>query len=80
LLLVDNANIHSVTKVISNTTVKFLPPKLTSEVQCLDQGNIRVVKSQYRQQILQYIVTITETNNTKSDFNKSVSVLHAVHG
>jgi hypothetical protein len=28
--------------------------------------------------MLQHIVTITETNNTKSDFNKSMSVLHAV--
>jgi len=28
--------------------------------------------------MLQYIVTVAETSNTKSDFNKSVSVLHAV--
>jgi hypothetical protein len=28
--------------------------------------------------MLQYIVTIAETNNTKSDCKKSVSVLHAV--
>jgi hypothetical protein len=28
--------------------------------------------------MLQYIVTVAETRNTKSDFNKSISVLHAV--
>jgi hypothetical protein len=75
LLLVDNATSHSVTKVMSNVTVKFLAQNLTSEVQPLDQG---IIKSRYRQQMLQYIVTIAKTNNTKSDDNKSVSVLHAV--
>jgi hypothetical protein len=64
--------------VIGKIKVKFLPSNLTSEVQPLDQGIMRAVKSQYYQQMLQYIVTIAETNNTKSEFNKSVSVLHAV--
>jgi hypothetical protein len=35
LLPVDKATSHSVTKVMSNVTVKFLPPNLTSEVQPL---------------------------------------------
>ena len=60
----------TVTKVMSNVTVKFLTPNLTSEVRLLVQGIIRAVKSRYRQQMLQYIVTIAETNNTKSDFKK----------
>jgi uncharacterized protein YeeX (DUF496 family) len=78
LLLVDSMTSHCVTKMMSNIKVKFLPPNLTSEVQPLDQGVIRAVKSQYHQQMLQYIVTITETNNTKTDFNKSVSVFYTV--
>jgi hypothetical protein len=58
--------------------MKFLLLNLTSDVQTLHQGIIRAVKPRYRQQMLQYTVTIAETNNTKSEFNKSVSVLHAV--
>jgi uncharacterized protein YeeX (DUF496 family) len=64
--------------VMSNVTVKFLPPNLTSEVQPLDQGIIRSVKACYRKMMLQYIVTVAETSNTRSDFNKSIPVLHAV--
>jgi hypothetical protein len=65
---------------MSNVKVQFLPSNLTSEVPPLDQGIRRAVKLQYRQQMLQYVVTIAETNNTKSDFSKSVSVLHSVRG
>jgi hypothetical protein len=78
LLLVDNATSRRGTKVMSNVTVKFLPPNLTSEVQPLDQGVIRSVKVRYRKMMLQYIVTVAEASNTKSDFNKSISVLRAV--
>jgi hypothetical protein len=78
LLLVANATRHCATKVMRKVQVKFLPPNLTSDVQPLDQGIIPAIKSRYRQQMLQYVVTIAETNNTKSDFNKSVPVLHAV--
>jgi hypothetical protein len=78
LLLVDNATSHCVAKVMSNIKAKFPPPNLTSEVQLLDQGIIRAVKSPHHQQMLQYIITVAETNNTKSDFNKSLSVSHTV--
>jgi hypothetical protein len=78
LLLVDNPTSHCVTKMMGKIKVKFLLSNLTSEVQPLDQGIMRAVKSRYHQQMLQYIVTIAETNNIKSEFNKSVSVLHAV--
>jgi hypothetical protein len=77
LLLVDNATSHHGTKMTSNVTVKFLPPNLTSEVQPLDRGITRSEKARYRK-MLQYIVTVAEASNTKSDFNKSISVLHAV--
>lgn len=76
--LVDNATSHSVTKVVGNVTVKFLPPNLTREVQPLEQRTIRAVKLQYRWQTLWYAVTITETNNIKHDLNKQISVLHAI--
>jgi hypothetical protein len=78
LLLVDNAASDRGTKVMGNVTVKFLPPNLTSEVKPLDQGIIQSVEACYRKNILQYIVTVAEASNTKSDFNKSISVLHAV--
>jgi uncharacterized protein YeeX (DUF496 family) len=77
LLLVDNATSDRGTNVMSNVTVKFLPPNLTSEVQALDQGIIRSVKARYRKKMLQYTVTVAEASNTRSDFNKSISVLHA---
>jgi hypothetical protein len=63
---------------MTNVKVKFLPPNLTSEVQPLDQGIIWAVKSRYRKQMLQYKVSVAEASNIKSDFNKSISVLHKV--
>ena len=63
LLLLDNATSHSVTKMISNVTVKFLPPNLAYEVQPLDQQTIPAVKLQYLWQTLWYTVTVTKTNN-----------------
>jgi hypothetical protein len=53
LLLVYNATSHSVTKVMSKVSVKFLPPNLTSEVQLLEQGIIHAVKWRYHHQKLQ---------------------------
>jgi hypothetical protein len=44
LLLFNNATSHTVTKVVSNITIKFLPPNLTYEVQPLDQQTIPAVK------------------------------------
>ena len=69
-MLFDNATCHSVTKVISKVTVKVLPPNLTYEAQPSEQQTIRAVKLQYHWQTLRYTVTITETKNVKSDFNK----------
>jgi hypothetical protein len=71
LFLVDNATSHHGTKEMTNVKVKFLPPNLTSEVQLLDQGIIRAVKSIYHKQMLQYKVSVVEASNVKSDFNKS---------
>ncbi|XP_033221235.1 uncharacterized protein LOC117175637 [Belonocnema kinseyi] len=62
LLLVDNV----------------LPLNLTSEVQPLDQGIIRVVKARYRKKMLQHLITVAEDCDTRSQFLKSISVLHAV--
>jgi hypothetical protein len=78
LLLADNATSHRGTTVMSNVTVKFLPLNLTSEVQPLDQGITRSVKVRYRKMMLQYTVTVAEPSNTRYDFNKSISALHAV--
>lgn len=78
LLLVDNATSHNCTKILSHVTVKFLPPNLTSEVQPLDQGIIRAVKARYRKKMLQHLITVAEDCDTRSQFLKSISVLHAV--
>jgi hypothetical protein len=45
LLLVDNATSHSVTKVMSNVTLKFIPQNVTSEVQPSYQGSTQGAKS-----------------------------------
>jgi hypothetical protein len=45
LLLVDNAISHSVTKVISKVTVKFIPQNIASEVQPSYQGSTQAAKS-----------------------------------
>jgi hypothetical protein len=45
LLLVDNATSHSVTKVMSNVTVKFIPQNITFEVQLSYQGSTQAAKS-----------------------------------
>jgi hypothetical protein len=65
----DNATSHRGAKEITNVKVKFLPTNLTSEVQPLDQGIIRAVKSRYRKQMLQYAVSVEEASDIKSDFN-----------
>jgi hypothetical protein len=77
LLFADNITSHHGTMVMSNVTVEFLLSNLTSELQPLDQGIIRAVKAHYCK-MLQCLVTITETSSTKSDFNKSISILHAI--
>jgi hypothetical protein len=59
---------------MSNATAKFLSPNLTSEFQPLNQGIIRSVEARYGKKML----TVAEASNTKSDFNKSISVLQAV--
>jgi len=45
LLLVDNATSHSVTKVMSNVTVKFNPQNVKYEVKPSYQGSTQAAKS-----------------------------------
>ncbi|XP_057327565.1 tigger transposable element-derived protein 6-like [Microplitis mediator] len=78
LLLIDYATSHNTTKTLSNVTVQFLPPNLTSEIQPLDQGIIKAVKDRYRSRLLEYIVSKAENCQSKEEFHKSVTVLHAI--
>src|SRR6266498_3129911 len=50
LLLVDNALTHALyeTTYLTNITIKYLPPNITSHLQPCDQGIINSFKSQYR--------------------------------
>lgn len=78
LLVVDNAGNHKTSAKLSNITIKFLPPNLTSEVQPLDQGIFRAVKARYRTKMLHYLVSVAEAADTRRDFYQSINVLHAI--
>ncbi|XP_044597489.1 tigger transposable element-derived protein 6-like [Cotesia glomerata] len=69
---------HNTTKTLSNVTVQFFPPNLTSEIQPLDQGIIKTVKDHYRSKLLEYIVSKAENCDCKEEFHKSITVLHAI--
>jgi hypothetical protein len=62
---------------MSNVTVKFRPPNLTSEVYALDQGIARAFEAHYLKRVLQ-IVAIAETSHRNSYLNKSISMLHTI--
>lgn len=47
LLLLDNASSHTKGLMLSNVTVKFLPPNTTSHIQPMDAGIIRTFKAYY---------------------------------
>jgi hypothetical protein len=67
LFLVDNDTAYHGTKCNG----KILSLNLTTEVQPIDLGVIQAVKA--CKMMLQYLVTITEASNMKSDFKKSIN-------
>ena len=63
ILSVLNAISHVVSKKLSNVHVKFLPPRLTSELQTLDQGIIQTMKADYRKSMLHSLLAAVEKFN-----------------
>ena len=82
-MLLDNASSHVVrfakvgksrgfsTLGLSNMTLVFLPPNVTSVVQHLDQGIIASFKFQYKKKLLQWVLSQYD-NATLKDLRKVV--------
>ncbi|XP_021928999.1 tigger transposable element-derived protein 6-like [Zootermopsis nevadensis] len=77
LLLVDNATSH-VSSNLSNVSIQFLPPNLTSEVQPLDKGIIQSVKLLYRKQLMHSLINAADKCKDVTEFSRSVTVLDAI--
>jgi hypothetical protein len=56
LLLIDNASCHGKDHNLSNVTVKYFPPNMTSHLQPLDAGIIAACKAWYRRFHLSHLV------------------------
>ena len=67
ILLVDNASGHNVTetlkKKLTNTTLKYFDPNVTSHIQPCDQGIIRNLKVHYRPMLLKNCLNVFEDKN-----------------
>ena len=81
MLLVDNASCHTAPENMSltNISVKFFPPNVTSLIQPLDQGLIRAVKCHYRTQIIRQLVIHVDGGSEVADFAKKVDILKAMY-
>lgn len=79
LLLINDASSHKTSLTLSNVDVQFMPDNLTSEVQPLNRGIIRAVKTQYRIMMFQHIL-VTETESAMSETNlcQTINVLQAI--
>lgn len=64
LFLIDNCPAHpSIQHKLKAITLKFFPPNMTSLLQPLDQGVIKVFKHYYRRRILMKVLDALENNN-----------------
>ena len=77
LLFVDNAPSHP-TIDLSNVVVKFFPANCTSELQPMDQGIIKTLKTGYRKRLLRSVLAKIDSGETGDALVKSISVLDAV--
>ena len=62
LFLVDNAPSHMVDAEYSNIKIVFLPANMTTKLQLLDQGIIRVVKLAYRKAITKKVLACIDAD------------------
>ena len=73
LMFVDNASPHSKDLKLSNITLKFFPPKTTSQTQPLDMGIIAWLKRKYSE-----IITTRFLINYTLQKENTISLLEAV--
>ena len=78
LLFVDNAPSHPQIK-LSNVVIKFFPANCTSELQPMDQGIIKKLKTGYRKRLLRRIIARINSVETGDKLIKSVNVLDAIY-
>nr|XP_061782207.1 tigger transposable element-derived protein 1-like [Nerophis lumbriciformis] len=62
LLLLDNAEGHTVDLSFDGVHIEFLPPNTTLQIQPMDQGVIRAFKALYTQSILQNLVDAKDSD------------------
>lgn len=77
LLFLDNATSHQNVE-LSNVTLVFFPPNMTSALQPLDQGIIQAFKLYYRRALLSKCVYSADNCKTAVDFTSSITALDAV--
>jgi hypothetical protein len=78
LMIMDNCPAYPKVENLSNVTVKFLPPNVTSVLQPLDQGIIKNFKALCRKLLLTCVVANSNNFQSITEFSKSINVLHAV--
>jgi hypothetical protein len=81
VLFVDNCAAHSKNVAhLSNVRVEFLPPNMTSAVQPVDQGVIKVLKHQFQKRLVGRMLQLIKINPGAKNLNNSrLSVLDAMH-
>ena len=78
LLFVDNAPSNPQIK-LSNVVIKFFPGNCTSELQPMDQGIIKKLKTGYRKRLLLRVIAKIDSCETGDELVKSVNVLDAIY-
>jgi hypothetical protein len=81
LLFIDNCAAHPKNvSHLSNVRVEFLPPNMTSVVQPVDQGVIKVLKHQFRKRLVGRMLQLVKiTPGARNLNNFRLSVLDAMH-
>jgi hypothetical protein len=81
LLFTDNCAAHPENvSHLSNVRVEFLPPNMTSVVQPMDQGVIKVLKHQFQKRLVGRMLQLIKINpGAKNLKNVRLSVLDAMH-
>jgi hypothetical protein len=81
LLFIDNCAAHPKNVAhLSNVPVEFLPPNMTSVVQPMDQGVIKVLKHQFWKHLVGRMLQLIKINpGAKNHNNFRLSVLDAMH-